>query len=336
MTVTVTWLQDGGYNASQDRTEQTAMLVKSAPCSVISGILPSDGTDGTVTAQSTPNMTVNASALQAIIADANGGAYVFTSNANTVVPITASSLTNARIDLIICRVYDNAAGDTVATTPLTLPGTAGTAAVQTITGTIEVVTGTPASSPTVPALPNARCIVLGRVSVAAGATTIGAGALSTTGRVGWAVSSGGILPVLNAAALPAHPYPGMPVYRMDTGQTFIWNSTAAAWALVGPTLMNVSIGSNLPAGTPTKEIYGSMVVTVSSSNWNSTFAAQGIPNFTHGYVPLVAAGDNASSLSQVYPVTAACSLSGFGGQCWGISGAVINGAVRINYELIGA
>jgi hypothetical protein len=234
--INVTWLQNGGYTAPQDRTEQTAMLTKSAVVSVRSGIVPSDGTDATVTAQGTPNMTVNVSPFQAIIPDANGRAYVYTCDASVVSPAFATaSGSHPRIDLVIARVYDNAAGDSAATTSLTLPGTAGSITVQSVTGTVELVTGTPAASPTAPALPNSRCVILACVTVPTSASSIVTGDIASSGggasRAGFTVASGGTLPCASSAVYPATPYEGMPIYDMALNYNLTYDG--GAWRPYG-------------------------------------------------------------------------------------------------------
>lgn len=258
MAINVTWLQNGGYTAPQDRTEQTAMLTKNAVVSVRPGIILSDGTDATVSAQGTPNMTVNISPFQAIVPDANGRAYVFTSDSAVVSPTFATaSGSNPRIDLVIARVYDNAAGDSAATGSLTLPGTAGSITVQTVTGAIELVTGTPNASPTAPPLPNTRCIILAVVTVGTSVTSIATGAIGTSGggvsRAGYTVAAGGILPCTSSATYPTSPYVGMRVDDLALGGTVRWNG--AAWAPIDTDSgwQNLTLTSPWAAGAVTPQ-----------------------------------------------------------------------------------
>lgn len=230
MTITVEQLQQGGYTAQNDRNVDMAMMVKSAAVTALAGIIPSDGTDFTVAAQGSPNMTVNVTKGDLVIPDAAGGAYLFHNSASDQNPtITTAPGSGTRYDLIIARVYDNAAGDVAATGSLTLPGSAGSINVQTVTGTIEVVTGSPGGSPSPPSLPNARCVVLAIVHVGTNVTSITSGAIqtsqSTTSRVGYTVAAGGILPVSSSAAYPATPYVGMRLYDLALGYDVEWNGT---------------------------------------------------------------------------------------------------------------
>lgn len=263
MAIWVTWLQDAGYTAAQDRTEQTAMLTKSAVVSVRGGLVPSDGTDATVTAQGTPNMTVNVSPFQAVIPDANGRAYVYTSDSSVVSPAFATaSGSHPRIDLLIARVYDNAAGDSAATTSLTLPGSAGSITVQSVTGTVEIVTGTPAASPTAPALPNTRCIILSVVTVPTSATSIVTGDIASSGggatRAPFTVAAGGMLPVTTFSALPAAAYEGMPGWASDVNQPYVYDGAVwrpggqgpLVWHHIGD--LSSAFGANCTDNDPTE------------------------------------------------------------------------------------
>lgn len=231
MAVNVTWMQDAGYTAAQDRTEQLAIVAKSAVVSARGGIVPSDGTDAVTTQLGTPGMAVDVNPFQAIIPDANGRAYLLTSDSIQAPTFAASSGANPRIDLVIARVYDNAAGDTAATGSLTLPGAGGTITVQTVTGTVEVVTGTPASVPAAPALPNTRCIILAIVTVRKSTTSILNSdiALSGGGDVAapFTCSAGGVLVCRNSSEYPSTPYEGFVLYDQSLNLVLVW--TGAAW-----------------------------------------------------------------------------------------------------------
>lgn len=235
MAIDVDRLQVGGYTAQKDRNSQTALLFKTAAVTAKAGIIPSDGTDFGVSAQGTPNMTLNVTKGQLVIPDAAGGAYVFTADATTVVTIATAPSSGTRYDLVIARVYDNSAGDSQATSNITLPGSAGTFAVQTITGTIEVVTGTSGGSPSPPSLPNARCVVLKVVAVGTNVTSINNGNLqdsqSTTSRVGFTTTAGGVLSCTTATR-PSTPHDGQMIWETDTNQVHIYDLATTTWLLV--------------------------------------------------------------------------------------------------------
>jgi hypothetical protein len=220
VTINVDPVQAGGYTAIQDRQGITALLAKTSRVGVHPGIMLSDGFDLAVFPQSpTPDMSIFVAAGSVVIADAGGGSYVLTNSAAKTVTIAASDPTNPRLDLIIARVYDNEVGDAVSTTNLTLPGTAGTAPVQTKTGDIEVVQGTPAGTPGEPSLPNSRCVVLRRVRVRAGtASILGSDLENATAQIGFTSAQGGIIPVRNQTERDAlTKFNGLYAARQDTG-----------------------------------------------------------------------------------------------------------------------
>jgi hypothetical protein len=143
------WTQGGTYTAQSDRL--TAQGIISA-----TGIL---GTSSlAVTAQVSPNMTVNiASGWAAILSStSNNGIYQIYNDAVTIATITTADATNPRIDRIVATVTDGS--NTVA---------------------FSVLAGTPAGSPTAPATPS-DSISLATVAVAAGATSITSGNITDT------------------------------------------------------------------------------------------------------------------------------------------------------------
>jgi len=103
---------------------------------------------------SSPNMSVDIAAGKAfVVAAANQGSYYAENDATVNVPVSPSDPSNARIDLIVLRVTDTALGDLADEIAF------------------EVVEGTPAPSPTVPAV-TGTAIVLARVDVTASAVQI--------------------------------------------------------------------------------------------------------------------------------------------------------------------
>jgi hypothetical protein len=141
------WLQAGTYSAVSDRLNAQALWATT-------GII---GTSSLAVTQNSPaGMSVRvASGWAAIVGNiqANQGVYTTYNDATAVATITAADLTNPRIDLVCVTVrdafYSGANNDVI----------------------INVVAGTPASSPTVPATP-ANSIALATVAVAANASTI--------------------------------------------------------------------------------------------------------------------------------------------------------------------
>ena len=184
------WLQAGTYTAQQDRVNQQGVFNTS-------GVIGSASL--AVTAQASPNMTVNiASGWGAIVATtSNLGVYGIYNDATVIQSISAADATNPRIDLIVATVndaqYSGSLNNVVFTT----------------------VAGTPAASPTVPSTPS-NSIVLAQIAVAANASTI------TTANI-----TDRRLPVQNAL-LNANYYLSPATYTLTT-QTAVQN----AYALTG-------------------------------------------------------------------------------------------------------
>jgi len=141
------WLQNGSHSAENDRLTTQALWKTS-------GVINSG--DFNLTQNSTPNMTVNAAPGWAAIVgnyQANMGVYMAYNDATTNLTIATASTTNPRIDLICLTVSDayyTGATNTVA---------------------FNVVTGTPAASPTVPATPT-NSLALGQIYVGTSVTSI--------------------------------------------------------------------------------------------------------------------------------------------------------------------
>jgi hypothetical protein len=141
------WLQNGSHPAENDRLTMQALY-------------STTGTIGSsslaVTQSATPGMSVQiASGWAAIVGttQANMGVYTAYNDAAATATIATANATNPRIDLVCLTVND--AYYTGSTNNVV----------------INVVTGTPASSPTVPATP-ANSIALAKVAVGANVTSI--------------------------------------------------------------------------------------------------------------------------------------------------------------------
>ncbi len=149
------WLQNGSHTAENDRLTTTGSLWGT------SGIIRAN--DLIVSASSPAAMTVSVGTGWAAIVgnyQSNMGTYMVYNDAATTVAIAAADPTNPRIDLVCVTVYDSAY----------------TGSLNTVS--FNVVTGTPAASPSVPSTP-VNSIALARVAVAAGATTIVAGNITS-------------------------------------------------------------------------------------------------------------------------------------------------------------
>lgn len=149
------WLQAGSYPAESDRQVQQALYATT-------GII---GTSSlAVTPNSPAGMSVKvASGWGAIIGttQANMGAYTFYNDATATLTVTTADPTNPRIDRVVVTVrdayYSGAYNDVI----------------------FQVLAGTPAGSPTAPAIPD-NSISLATIAVGAGVTSILAADITDT------------------------------------------------------------------------------------------------------------------------------------------------------------
>jgi hypothetical protein len=141
------WLQNGSHPAENDRLTTKAIWQTT-------GIV--NATDLQITQNGGGNMSVNVSSGWAAIVgttQSNMGTYMAYNDASTNLTISTSNPSNPRIDLVVITVND-----------------------AYYTGSLnnvsfQVIAGTPASSPTVPATP-ANSLALGQIAVGAGVTSI--------------------------------------------------------------------------------------------------------------------------------------------------------------------
>lgn len=201
------WLQQGSYPARTDRL-------------VMKSIVPNPGVvDGLAVVQTSGvSMGVRVGAGRAFIegtSTALQGMYNVVNDAFTTIPLAGSDATFSRYDLIVVQVRD-----------ADVSGSANEAVFQAITGT-------PSSSPQVPAAP-ASSIVLARVLVAAGASTIANAAITDT-RL-FTSASGGIVWVPDQAARLRLGNPGslsaLYAHQNDTGT--LWKNSGTAWVSMDP------------------------------------------------------------------------------------------------------
>jgi hypothetical protein len=234
----------------QNRTDHTAQNERS----LIEGIFRREGVLGatalSVTQNGTPNMSVNVSAGRAVIQgdeSANQGFYLVWNDAVQNLVISAADPTNPRRDIIVARVKDTYySGATDAFE-------------------LAVVQGTPAPSPSDPAIPN-NAIQLARVAVAAGATSItNANITDLRPR---AAARGGVI-VCTSSTRPSAPTAGDLIYETNTkklleyqdstlGWTPPWN---LPWGLVG----SANLTSNSSSFTTQTDISGLSVTFTSVS-----------------------------------------------------------------------
>jgi hypothetical protein len=119
---------------------------------------PSTPLDLYTQAQSSPNLSVQVLPGAAFIGRSSQGGYLAYNSTSRTLTVSTPSTTLPRIDLVYYIIRDQALGDAGA------PATGGYAQV-------EILAGTPASSPAAPALP-ANAIPLAQIAVAANASSI--------------------------------------------------------------------------------------------------------------------------------------------------------------------
>lgn len=145
------WVQGGSHSANNDRR---ALELLAAGAYGVFHLA-----DLKVTANGTPNMTVNVAAGRALVKgtqQATQALYHVDSDSIVNKAIAAADPTNPRIDVVVARVKD---------------------AEQGVAGNVwalEVVTGTPAASPVAPSIP-ADSLKLAHVAVAAAASSVTSG-----------------------------------------------------------------------------------------------------------------------------------------------------------------
>jgi hypothetical protein len=238
------WLQNGSHPAENDRLTMQALYSTT-------GIIGASSL--AVTQSATPGMSVQiASGWAAIVGttQANMGVYTAYNDAAATAAIATANATNPRIDLVCLTVND--AYYTGSTNNVT----------------INVVTGTAASSPTVPATP-ANSIALAQVAVAANVTSI-VNANITDLRV--AVTSN----VLSAVNIAVNAQTGTSyTTALSDNGSLITLANASAIAVTIPPYSSVAypIGAQISfvqygAGQPT--ISGGAGVTINSTGATAT------------------------------------------------------------------
>lgn len=229
-----------------------------------------------VTQNGTPNMSVNVAAgIAFVLGDDDPDQqpnYLFFNDGDVNVALDPADVTNDRIDIIVAQVRDSVfsgANDDAR---------------------LIAITGTPAGSPSAPALPN-NCLLLAEVLVENGETTILNGditdsrVLATPG--GELANAGKFIVVCTSGTRPAHSE-GQIIYETNTDR--VYASDGAAWNLIGrsgpafsATFSN-SVAQTITTGIPTKlqftqESYDTDGLYDNSVNYRFTPNLEGIYHF---------------------------------------------------------
>lgn len=207
MTVRPPFGIDGPQFAGTDvRVQAAARMTPAADGRARSGAL---GKPVVVAAQPTPNMsvTIPACAVEVDGPAAGIGSLTLVNDGPVTRTVTAASATNPRRDLVVIRWYGE------------------TTAVAGRKGEVEVIAGTAATTPVLPAVP-ANAYVLAELSVPANATSITNS--NITNRLTQTTALGGITPSRNAADV-AGVYVGQWRDRLDIGRPYMERWSGTAW-----------------------------------------------------------------------------------------------------------
>lgn len=161
--------------------------------------------DLAVTANGTPNMSVNVAKGEALVAGTatvDQGTYYVFNDATVNLAVSAADATNPRIDLVVAKVTDTLS--------------------DADTWSLAVVAGTPAASPVAPT-PPANSITLAQVAVAANATSITSG--NITDKRGFAINDGFFLHGAGASYDGTTPAVSQKFYRQ--AGTLVQNTAAS-------------------------------------------------------------------------------------------------------------
>lgn len=220
------------YTAQASRQAFSSLMGNGTnrPLGAISGIRPGQGGETSIS-----GATITVQPFSAIIDpafSASQAPYQVASNAAEARVITAAHATLARIDILYIQVSDTA-----------IDSSGGRAAA------LLYLAGTPAGSPVKPALP-ARSVEYAVINVPAS----GGGSATFSRTIGYAVASGGILPVASSAGYPTTPYIGQVVHDLALGYPLRYSGLGGGWVALGtfaecevqqdPGTLTISNGSN--------------------------------------------------------------------------------------------
>lgn len=208
------WQQNRAYSARLDRTVVDLIFTE--------GVVDVGGGDFEVTETSPQSLSVAVNIGRAVVAgddETRQGKYLVVNDAVLNVLLAAADPADDRIDLIVLQVNDPVAGS--ARTPADV-------------AEVVAITGTPAGSPSPPALPD-TAIPLAEVTVTASATFVTNADISDSrspaSNESFTVSSN--FEILTAAEIALlTPYAGQAVYNSTAGEVQYWNGSS--WVSIAP------------------------------------------------------------------------------------------------------
>lgn len=211
---TVGWLQNAGnvHTAAQLRMYhsmlQAGNFSSAATIRPRGGVHPSYGLELAVTQTGSPSMGVLVDTGMACIPgteSATQGGYYVVNDAQVTLSVTAAHGSLARIDIVVINVRDSFYSGVNNDVQL------------------QVVAGTPASSPVAPAAPN-NAIILAQIAVGAGVTSI-TNANITDVRF-YLAAAGGVIKARNDAARPVgivEVFSGQLVWTNDASKMYVYD-----------------------------------------------------------------------------------------------------------------
>lgn len=220
--------QNAAHSAALFRQAVFGMLHNPFTSSFGGGVL--SGVDLLVTAQSTPNMSVQVAPGRAWVpgsqtAAASGthwstqAGYFAINDAPLTVTVAAADPSNPRIDTVYIAANDSfySGGSNNAV--------------------IAIQQGAPAPSPLAPTLPN-NSLPLANIAVAANATSITSG--NITSQLVQVTMRQTCYPCTSSTR-PTSPVPGQPIYETDTNRFYRWNPGLGIWQYTGGAAPTVSV-----------------------------------------------------------------------------------------------
>ncbi|MEU2242844.1 hypothetical protein ABZ572_25920 [Streptomyces sp. NPDC018338] len=256
MTLHTGWLAPTGQTRQGTRHISVGATTPAAPLTARSGILPGTGDGkfrvGGLWMSGNGPMTATVYAGRAVVqGPAAQGAYPVALDQDTVVTFADGDPLNARIDLVVLRVYDDQYDSS-----------------KRSEAAIEIIKGTPSAAPVAPAAPPVS-LPLFSVKVVAGASAGSNGILwSGTGIVTdlrvTTAGVGGILPVYNNAAVPGS-YPGQ--YQDNDNAHFLQRWDGTAWVAYPKEVGGIAANGTLNAGSYTGQFREANGVL---QRWNGT------------------------------------------------------------------
>lgn len=324
--------QNGAYNAIDDRFSQGALLARDATGKVAPGILPGAATDGRVSAQATPNLTVSVAPFTAVVSDGARGAYVGGIDVTTTFNVLAPETTNNRVDVLAWRPLESVNVDSLGASTLGAVTLAdGTSATKQIkNGEVYWVKGTPSSSttPTVPNTP-AGAVALARVYVGGGVTAITAA--NITDVRSWTGLLGGVVTMPAVAGMSTSLPRGTLVYDAASDRTYTVGASGVLASRENRQVVLVDTQSKTVTGTggDAAAITYNLTPTYSQPigqkvlfEFVATFTNAQFTSGNQGRAAVEISSDNGSTWSAFADTGSSPGIPGYGLKTQGIASAV--------------